>query len=346
MISMKKMVWVRADLAEDFESRKDIVRTSLESDITDIVVLKDELDRLEKLGRFNPISIDNGKVRNNGSKGTLLKIESKEDQKRILDDRDSNDLIVVSAKNWKVIPMENLIAGFQGSGTKLLAEVSDAVEAALFLETLEVGVDGVVLRPNDPNEVLKIASVIDGMENEHFELHEAKITEMRPVGTGDRVCIDTCSILNVGEGMLVGSQSSGMFFIHSESVEGEYVDTRPFRVNAGSIHSYVLIPGDRTRYLSDLKVGDRIIVLDQDGKTRAVTIGRLKIERRPLLLIKAESGEGVYNIILQNAETVRLISNGKPVSIVELKVGDKVILKNGRGGRHFGMKVEETIIEK
>jgi 3-dehydroquinate synthase II len=50
---------------------------------------------------------------------------------------------------------------------------------------------------------------------------------------------------------------------------------------------------------------------------------------------------------MQNAETIRLVNpQGKPISITTLKAGDKVLVHVERGGRHFGMKVDETLIER
>jgi hypothetical protein len=36
------------------------------------------------------------------------------------------------------------------------------------------------------------------------------------VGMGDRVCVDLCSLLRPGEGMLVGSFARALFLVHSE----------------------------------------------------------------------------------------------------------------------------------
>jgi 3-dehydroquinate synthase II len=150
-----------------------------------------------------------------------------------------------------------------------------------------------------------------------------------------------------GEGMLVGSQSAGMFLVHSESEESPYVASRPFRVNAGAVHAYVKI-GDKTRYLSELEAGDEVTIVNSEGQQRKGIVGRVKIERRPLMLVEAQSKDGnTVKNILQNAETIKLVStNGKPVSIASLKEGDEVLVHMEDTGRHFGMKVQETIIEK
>ena len=58
---------------------------------------------------------------------------------------------------------------------------------------------------------------------------------------GDRVCVDTCANMGLGEGMLVGNSSGGLFLVHAESLENPYVAPRPFRVNAGPVHAYIRV---------------------------------------------------------------------------------------------------------
>jgi 3-dehydroquinate synthase II len=135
--------------------------------------------------------------------------------------------------------------------------------------------------------------------------------------------------------------------VHGESVENPYVEPRPFRVNAGPVHAYAKVTGGKTRYLSELKAGDEVMIVNFKGEGQPAVVGRVKIERRPLILIEAEVDGEVFSTILQNAETIRLTSpEGKPISVVELKRGSEVLVSLEEAGRHFGMKVEETIQEK
>jgi 3-dehydroquinate synthase II len=125
------------------------------------------------------------------------------------------------------------------------------------------------------------------------------------------------------------------------------VAPRPFRVNAGPVHAYTRVPGGRTRYLSELSSGDGVLVAGADGTTQEATVGRVKIEKRPLLLIEAGCGEAEGSILLQNAETIRLTTvGGEAVSVVDLEPGDSVLVAVEAAGRHFGVKVDETIVEK
>ena len=90
---------------------------------------------------------------------------------------------------------------------------------------------------------------------------------------GDRVCVDTCSLLSDSEGMLIGNTSAGAFLVHAETLENPYVAPRPFRVNAGAVHAYATMPGGKTAYLSDLKAGDRVLISDSQGRTKEATVG-------------------------------------------------------------------------
>lgn len=76
-------------------------------------------------------------------------------------------------------------------------------------------------------------------------------------------------------------------------------------------------------------------------------MGRVKIERRPLMLVEAEvDGTGIKTL-LQNAETIKLVGDsGKPMPVTALKEGDEVLVYFEKAARHFGIKIEETIIEK
>jgi len=82
-----------------------------------------------------------------------------------------------------------------------------------------------------------------------------------------------------------------LFLVHNESVGSSFTSPRPFRVNAGAVHCYTLSPDGTTKYLSELETGVEVLVVDSKGKARRVTIGRCKIEKRPMLMIKARVGK-------------------------------------------------------
>jgi len=273
-------------------------------------------------------------------------IKGREDEETAIKAADlSSDYIILRCPNWKVIPLENLIAKTRGK-SKLLAEVSSAKEAKLALETLELGADGVVLKTSNPDELMETA-VIAKKKAPKIDLVPAKVVELKEIGTGARVCVDTCDIMKPGEGILVGCQSSGLFLVQAEVHESPYVETRPFRVNAGPVSLYTLSSPARTRYLSELKAGDEVLIVDREGKVRSTNVARVKIEWRPMILVEAEHGGKRIKTIVQNAETIRLVTEEGSKSIAELKLGDKLLAHVVKGGRHFGTLVkEETVIER
>lgn len=256
------------------------------------------------------------------------------------------DYIIINCLDWRVIPLENLIARTRGKST-LLAEVTNSQDAKLVLEALELGTDGVLLKTASSEELTKTAIVVKH-QAEKIQLNSAKIVSTSPIGTGARVCVDTCDLMTIGEGLIVGSQSAGLFLVEAEVHENPYVASRPFRVNAGSVSMYTLGSLQNTRYLSEFKAGDEVIIVNREGIVRKANVGRVKIEFRPLMLIEAEVEGKKIKTILQNAETIRLVTPKGSTPVTELKAGDEVLVYlAAKGGRHFGVSVtEETVIER
>ncbi len=256
------------------------------------------------------------------------------------------DFVVVEVKDWKIIPLENIIAKLHKIHTKIFAIARTPEEVRKMFSILEVGVDGVIFSTSSINEVRE-AMVYLGTRS--FDMKPAKIIDIKEVGDGERVCVDTASILHKGEGMLIGSRSNFLFLVHNESVGSSFTSPRPFRVNAGAVHCYTLSPDGTTNYLSEVETGSEVLILNSKGKARRATVGRSKIERRPMLMIKAQVRDEIGGIIAQDAETIRFVKpNGQLVSVTHLKKGDIVMVHSKPAtGRHFGMEVsDEYILEK
>ena len=256
------------------------------------------------------------------------------------------DYLLVIGTDWKVIPLENMIAGLQGSSVKIISGVKSSDEAELALATLEQGADGVLLDSTDLSEIKKVMRAAEQLEKGRLDLISARVVSVKPAGMGDRVCVDTANMMVPGEGMLIGSQARGFFLVHSESEDSPYVAARPFRVNAGAVHAYIRV-GEKTRYLSELKSGDEVTIVSKEGLSRSAIVGRSKIEKRPMILIEAEAEGVLISTLLQNAETIKLVAgDGTPRPVTELKAGDEVLVHLEESARHFGMKIEESIVEK
>ncbi len=338
-------VLVRADRPADYDDRKAIVAAALEAGYTTII-LRSEDTALTRLGRYTAITADGQYLSTGGVQiGADLTLNGAEDMEEAYGIRNTLPYLVITPSDWKVIPLENLISRFQNSKTRVYICVKTPEEAKLAFETMEVGADGVVITPDHPSDIAGFSRIADG-KIPGISLETAVVTKIEPLSLGDRVCIDTCSLLVPGEGMLIGSQSSCLFLVCSESFESEYVNARPFRVNAGAVHSYLLCPDGTTRYLSEIAAGSPVLSRKPDGTLRSVNVGRVKIEIRPMLLIEAEAKGRTYSVVLQNAETIRLGTPSGAVSVSALMVGDEVCVRLESGGRHFGHAMAETICEK
>ncbi|MEZ3116746.1 3-dehydroquinate synthase II [Halobaculum sp. MBLA0147] len=259
------------------------------------------------------------------------------------------DYLLAAAEDWTIIPLENLIARV-GEETTLVAGATTAEEAATAFETLEIGADGVFLDTDDPDEIRGACEARDEAAREQLDLQPATVTEIERVGSADRVCVDTGSIMDDDEGMLVGSMSRGLFFVHAETADSPYVASRPFRVNAGAVHAYARDPDGGTSYLSELGSGDEVQIVSTDGHTREAVVGRAKIERRPMFRVSAEveteAGTDRIETLLQNAETIKVATPEGRRAVTDLEAGDEVLVYYEDVARHFGESVDESIIEK
>ncbi|MCJ7771724.1 MAG: 3-dehydroquinate synthase II [Desulfobacterales bacterium] len=329
-----RKIWIKIDPWD-----KEIVTTALEGGADGVVIPDGFSEKVKELGKIQTISSDGDlKI---GKDVIFYKITSGEDEEEIVK-LSKKKKVILQCSDWTVIPIENLIA----KGVQVIAQVNSVEEAQTAFGILEKGVDHIMYHPTDTIELKKTLSILRSKE-EQISLEPAEIIEIKPVGMGDRVCVDTCTSMGFGQGMLIGNSSSALFLVHAESISNPYVAPRPFRVNAGAVHAYIRVTGNKTRYLSELSSGDPVVIVDHKGKTEPCIVGRLKIEKRPLMFIKALASNKEITTIVQNAETIRLTDpKGQPVSVVKLKKGDKVLVAIEEAGRHFGHKIDENITEK
>ncbi|CQR50724.1 MULTISPECIES: 3-dehydroquinate synthase II [Haloferax] len=277
--------------------------------------------------------------------GSYVRILSKDYEAFAEEAARDGDYTIVIGEDWTIIPLENLIARI-GEETDLIAGVTTAEEAKTAFETLELGSDGVLLDSDDPDEIRKTVEVRDEAERESLDLVWAEVTEVERTGMADRVCVDTGTIMDHDEGMLVGSMARGLFFVHAETAESPYVASRPFRVNAGAVHAYARTPDGGTVYLSELESGDEVQLIDTNGRTREAIVGRVKIEKRPMFRISADYEGDRVTTLLQNAETIKVETREGRTAVTDLEPGDEMLIYYEDTARHFGEAVEESIIEK
>jgi len=259
----------------------------------------------------------------------------------------ADDFTVLDFRDPTKIPLEIVLAAAAGAEGSVITVVADPTDAEVVFGVLEHGSDGVLMTPRAVGDAtrLKAAAL---PRTEDLKLVELTVVAVEHVGMGERACVDTCTYLRKDEGILVGSQARGMLLCASETHPLPYMPTRPFRVNAGAIMSYTLVAGGHTRYLSELRSGSRALAVDVHGHTRAVTVGRTKIETRPLLRIEAVGPDGrAVNAIVQDDWHVRVLGpDGTPLNSTALVPGDVVLGYLPPHDRHVGYPIDELCHEQ
>ncbi|MGR4852732.1 3-dehydroquinate synthase II family protein [Streptomyces sp. LARHCF252] len=240
------------------------------------------------------------------------------------------------------IPLEIVLAAAEPADGKLVTVVDDLEEAAIVFDVLERGSDGILYAPRSADEVFALARLLQATTPQ-LELSTLTVESIRHVGLGDRVCVDTCSHFEEDEGILVGSYSSGFVLCCSETHPLPYMPTRPFRVNAGALHSYTLGPDNRTNYLSEVGSGSVLLGVGADGRTRRVVVGRAKLESRPLLEIRTHAEDGrLVSLTVQDDWHVRVLGpGGKVLNVTELRTGDELLGYLATDKRHVGLPIGE-----
>lgn len=391
-----------------------------------------------------PLAVD-GKGHVRGGSGVVARMMNVHDRKSQEKASHADGTLIVAATDWKVIPLENLVAARTDRPGTLFALATSPGQARLFALALETGVHGIVLAPNTPADILEtdrqlrlvhgahalpsgsipqvgsapqVSSVVSAPLRRDSSAAQAASSAPRPVATpaapapapaaapapvhapgpapvpaaaalpapprapasaptqapgqvaassgpariklepatvtavedggmGDRVCIDTTSLFGDAEGLLVGSTAASLALVRAETSHTQFLPSRPFRVNAGAVHAYVLCPEGRTKYLSELAAGHAVLAATAAGTTRPVTVGRCKVERRPHTLVRWRTQDGVAGMaVLQTAETVCLLApDGVAHAITSLAPGASILVHRDDSGRHAGMPVDSFLAE-
>ena len=276
-----------------------------------------------------------------------MKIVDKDNLDRACEIGQKHDYLLLDFDFQTNIPLELIIAEYQEFKTKIIKKVNNLVEAKIAFDVMEKGSDGVMITGASTDDLFSINRYIQESKVHKLEIIPAKVLSVQHIGSGFRACLDTTTLFNQNEGMIIGSTSSGGILISSETHFLPYMNLRPFRVNAGAVHSYVYAPGNRTEYITDLSAGSVVLACDNNGNAREVTIGRVKIEQRPLLKIEAEFEGNKINAIVQDDWHIRVLGMNDTVHNAScLQEGDVLAAYVCKAGRHVGISVNETIIEK
>jgi 3-dehydroquinate synthase class II len=328
------------------------------------------VERLEQLGQLaadvavlTPDEEILAQARQAGRKaGCYLRVENLETQfarcREVV--QRAYDFVAIEMHHATYIPFELLMAEAEALPTRILrvvpiqglqGTVEEVHQAINAFGTMENGVD-VLFRSSSAWQIKRLDARIEEVLRGQMHLVEAEVVAVEHVGLGHRVCVDTTTLMTAEEGMIIGSTGWGGIFVCSETHYLPHMNLREFRVNAGGVHSYVWGPNNVALYLSELQSGSRALAVDVEGRTRVVTVGRVKIERRPLLLIRArlhpnDPPEAHVKTFLQNDWHVRVMGADRKVRNSTLvRPGDRLLAFADEPGRHTGLRVSESIVEK
>lgn len=257
------------------------------------------------------------------------------------------DVVLLSFAEATNIGLELIMATAQNTKTFVVKEVISRDDAITALGVLESGPDAISFKARCAHDVQtfldRAPAVVDSSP---ITLVEATVTSIRYAGMGARACVDVCAMFEPDEGMIVGSTSSGGLVVCAEVYPLPYMPSRPFRVNAGGVHSYILGPSGHLPYLTDLCAGSLVLATTTSGYTRTLVVGRVKIEVRPLRLIVCKIEQDTISILLQDDWHIRLFdAENVAKNLTDIRNGDKLLGHPMKSGRHAGIAVKETIVE-
>ncbi|KAK1359553.1 3-dehydroquinate synthase, prokaryotic-type [Heracleum sosnowskyi] len=230
MNKKKKQVWV-------WTENQQVMTTAVERGWTTFLFSSPHLaTNWSSIARINPLFLKDGDIYDVDDQivVTVSLNSTPEELSQFQPTDEQPDNIIVNLLDWQAIPAENIVAAFQGTDKRVMAVSKTPEEAQMFLE---VGLGGVVLKVEDVKTVLDMKEYFDRIDEvgTPLALTRATVSHVQMTGMGDRVCVDICSLMKPGEGLLVGSFARGLFLVHLECLDTSYISSMPFRVNVVSL---------------------------------------------------------------------------------------------------------------
>ena len=342
----------------------DITHAQADATLLESSTLVDDVDSVPSIQIYN--LSDDRLYRQGKLIGRCVAIDSEARQREAVALAGSVEwLLLRCSGDMTMIPVENLISVCWPSGTNLAVFADNVEDINGLAFSLQHGVDALILgqvegiwavaiAARDQRARLSLAAAGEGslIPREDKSVVVGRVTQVCSSGVGDRVCIDFVQLLHPGEGVWVGSCARALALVHGEVFDSEFVPSRPFRVNCGAVHSYVLMADGNLRYLAELRAGDAVKVFNMaTTSSRDVVVGRVKIEPRPLMKVSFSTEEGSGNVFLQQAETVRIIcsmkdsSGWEAVPITSLPTEVEVYLRLQGRGTHLGKAIDADVLE-
>ena len=115
MIDMKRLM-IRADRSDDRDVRKGYITDGLEAGFSGFV-LREGDECFEELGRMDAIYTHDNEFTDHSY--ISVSIDGPGSMEDVMSLAGKKKAVIVETTDWTMIPLENLIAAFDGSGTEL-----------------------------------------------------------------------------------------------------------------------------------------------------------------------------------------------------------------------------------
>ncbi|PKI46542.1 hypothetical protein CRG98_033099, partial [Punica granatum] len=148
----KKRVWI-------WTENKQVMTAAVERGWNTFLFTRPELaDDWSSIAMIQPLFIKDGLLVDGEEKtvATIIEVSTAEGLQRLHPEDGQPQNIVLDLLDWQVIPAENIVATFQGSQKTVFAISKTPTEARTFLEALEQGLGGVVLKAQDTEAVIDL----------------------------------------------------------------------------------------------------------------------------------------------------------------------------------------------
>ncbi|CAA0828435.1 Unknown protein [Striga hermonthica] len=150
--SQKKKVWI-------WTEKKEVMTAAVERGWNTFVFRSDRRELAadwSSIALLYPLFIEQGGLFDNERVkiASFIEISSSEQLEKL--EPSNEQAVVVNLLDWRAIPAENIVAAIQGSRKKVFAVSRTSSEAQMFLEALEHGLDGVVLKTEDIESIFQL----------------------------------------------------------------------------------------------------------------------------------------------------------------------------------------------
>ncbi len=123
-------------------------------DPVDLKGIKSKMSTVHTSTNANYVIVDKVTKIKGKKIGMKFKVLSNADIERILQFAKAGlDFVIIEVKDWKIIPLENIIAKLHKIHTEIFAVANTPEEVRKMFSILEIGVDGVIFSTNSINKV-------------------------------------------------------------------------------------------------------------------------------------------------------------------------------------------------